>query len=67
MLLGNGVLNDVPVAGSPAAFEKRVVETGLRDERSIEIVKGLAAGDDVVITNAYLLKSEFERSRMEAE
>ena len=45
-------------------YEKRTVKAGLRDERSVEIVSGLTAGDEVVVGNAYLLKSEFERSRM---
>ena len=56
-----------PGAGDVTAFEKRAVETGLRDERSVEVVGGLAAGEEVVVENAYLLKSEFERSRMEEE
>ena len=54
-------------ASDVTAFEKRAVEIGLRDERNVEIVKGLKAGDEVVIDNAYLLKSEFERSRMEGD
>jgi cobalt-zinc-cadmium efflux system membrane fusion protein len=54
-------------ASNVIAFEKRVVVIGLRDERIVEIIQGLTVGEDVVVTNAYLLKSEFERSRMEAE
>ncbi|MFO0982220.1 MAG: efflux RND transporter periplasmic adaptor subunit [Planctomycetota bacterium] len=54
-------------AGGDTAYEKRLVVAGLRDERNVEVVKGLAVGDEVVTTNAYLLKSEFERSRLEAE
>lgn len=54
-------------AGDVTAFEKRVVVLGLRDERNVEIVQGVAVGDEVVAVNAYLLKSEFERSRMEED
>lgn len=55
------------VGADVTAYEKRVVQVGFRNERSVEIVKGVSAGDEVVVANAYLLKSEFERSRMEAE
>jgi cobalt-zinc-cadmium efflux system membrane fusion protein len=47
-----------------AAFQRRPVVLGARDGDSVEIVEGLAPGERVVIANAYLLKSEFERSKI---
>ena len=47
-----------------AAFQRRPVVVGARDSKVVEIVEGLQAGERVVIANAYLLKSEFERSKI---
>jgi cobalt-zinc-cadmium efflux system membrane fusion protein len=47
-----------------AAFQRRAVELGSRDAKVVEVVKGLEAGERVVVANAYLLKSEFERSKI---
>ena len=47
-----------------AAYQRRPVKLGVRDQDAIEVVEGLSAGDRVVVANAYLLKSEFERSKI---
>ena len=47
-----------------AAYQRRAVKLGARDQDVIEIVDGVAPGERVVVANAYLLKSEFERSRI---
>lgn len=47
-----------------AVFEARRVVVGERSEDVVEIVKGLKPGEHVVIENAYLLKSELEKSRI---
>jgi multidrug efflux pump subunit AcrA (membrane-fusion protein) len=54
-------------AGAPprtVTFERRRVELGVRDGGVAEVLKGLQPGELVVIGNAYLLKSEFEKSRI---
>jgi cobalt-zinc-cadmium efflux system membrane fusion protein len=40
------------------------VKLGARDGDVVEVVEGLTAGERVVVANAYLLKSEFERSKI---
>ena len=45
------------------AFERRVVTLGMREGESVEITQGVTAGEEVVVENAYLLKSEFEKSK----
>jgi cobalt-zinc-cadmium efflux system membrane fusion protein len=47
-----------------AAFQRRPVKLGTRDGQRVEVVEGLQAGEKVVVTNGYLLKSEFERSKI---
>lgn len=47
-----------------AAFQRRPVVLGARDERVVEVVEGVKAGERVVIANAYLLKSEFEKAKI---
>ena len=47
-----------------AAFQRRPVKIGTRDEARVEVLEGLQAGERVVVANAYLLKSEFERSKI---
>jgi membrane fusion protein, heavy metal efflux system len=39
-------------------FEKRVVELGDGDERSVEIVKGLKPGETIAVVNSFVLKAE---------
>jgi RND family efflux transporter MFP subunit len=47
-----------------AAYQRRLVKLGARDGDVVEVVEGLTAGERVVVANAYLLKSEFERSKI---
>lgn len=46
-----------------AVFDPRVVTLGARDRDVVEVIQGLEPGESVVVENAYLLKSEFERSQ----
>lgn len=46
------------VERSPGSYEPRLVETGWRHERRIEIVKGLVPGDRIVTSGAFLLESQ---------
>ena len=43
-------------------FEVRPVETGRRDEESVEIVSGLTAGERYAATNSFVLKAELGKS-----
>jgi len=49
---------------SGAAFERRPVRVGARDDRMAEVLEGLTAGERIVVANAYLLKSEFEKAKI---
>jgi Cu(I)/Ag(I) efflux system membrane fusion protein len=44
---------------SKGKFEPRMVKTGMENAESVEITEGLNKGDQVVITGAYLLYSEY--------
>ncbi len=48
-------------------FEKRVVELGDGDESSVEIVKGLAAGETIATVNSFVLKAEAGKSEIPEE
>ena len=50
---------------TPRGFVARPVETGQRDGRRIEIRSGLKAGEEVVVTQSYVLKSELEKDSAE--
>ena len=41
------------------SFEARMVETGIENKNSIEIISGIKEGERVVTSGAYLLNSEF--------
>lgn len=41
------------------SFEPRLVKTGTENDSQVEIAEGLKAGDQVVVTGAYLLYSEY--------
>ncbi len=40
-------------------FENRMVTTGVEDEKNVEILSGITAGEHVVISGVYLLNSEY--------
>jgi cobalt-zinc-cadmium efflux system membrane fusion protein len=46
-------------------FERRAVELGARAGRVVEVMKGLQLDEQIVVDNAYLLKSEMEKSKLE--
>jgi RND family efflux transporter MFP subunit len=48
----------------PGAYEFRLVETGERTGGRVEIVQGLAEGDEVVTAGSFLLKSEMLKKTM---
>jgi cobalt-zinc-cadmium efflux system membrane fusion protein len=50
--------------GEGAVFQRRPVTLGSRDDKVAEVVGGVTAGERVVVANAYLLKSEFEKARI---
>jgi membrane fusion protein, heavy metal efflux system len=47
---------------TPEGFEKRPVTTGRSDNRLVEIVAGLEAGEMIAVTNTFLLKAELLKS-----
>jgi membrane fusion protein, heavy metal efflux system len=48
-------------------FEKRPVELGDGDERSVEIVKGLAPGETIAVANSFVLKAEAGKGEIPEE
>jgi len=46
-------------------FERRVVELGARDSSMVEGIKGLRIEEQIAVQNAYLLKSEMEKSKLQ--
>jgi RND family efflux transporter MFP subunit len=47
-----------------AAFQRRAIVLGARDGDVAEVAEGLQPGERIVVANAYLLKSEFERAKI---
>ena len=47
-----------------ARFERRDVEVGATIGGQTQVLKGLMAGDTVVVEGAFAVKSEFARSKM---
>jgi cobalt-zinc-cadmium efflux system membrane fusion protein len=58
------VFVETPLSDGAAAFQRRPIVAGARDSKVVEVVQGIEPGERVVIANAYLLKSEFERSKI---
>ena len=61
-VLDTGLARSVFVESRNGVFERREVETGWRFAQQVEIVKGLAAGDRIVVSGTFLVDSE---SRMQ--
>lgn len=55
------------VRESPAKFEMREVEVGAQWPNSVEITKGIAAGDVVVSQGGFILKSELAKAELAHE
>ncbi len=54
-----GRMTMVWIEAMPGMFESRTVETGIENNKFVEIISGLKEGDRVVVSGAYLLNSEF--------
>jgi cobalt-zinc-cadmium efflux system membrane fusion protein len=50
---------------TPEGFLKREVEAGESDRDFVEIVSGLEPGEEVAVTNAFVLKAELGKARLE--
>ncbi|GLI91291.1 efflux RND transporter periplasmic adaptor subunit [Methylocystis echinoides] len=48
-------------------FEKRVVELGDGDEKSVEIIKGISAGEPIAVENSFVLKAEAGKTEIPEE
>ena len=58
------VFVETALTAGAAAFQRRPVVLGARDADVAEVLDGLRAGERVVVANAFLLKSEFERAKI---
>ncbi|SKA46938.1 membrane fusion protein, Cu(I)/Ag(I) efflux system [Chitinophaga eiseniae] len=58
-VIRDGKGTHVWIEKSKGKFEPRMVTTGMENYDAVEIADGLAAGDKVVVTGAYLLYSEY--------
>lgn len=50
---------------TPEGFEKREVALGKSDEESVEVVFGLNPGENVAVTNTFVLKAELGKAEAE--
>jgi cobalt-zinc-cadmium efflux system membrane fusion protein len=53
---------DVVFVREGERYEKRAVTLGRRDARQVEIVDGVAVGEDVVIAQSYTIKADLEKA-----
>jgi membrane fusion protein, heavy metal efflux system len=65
----NAILNmsaaTVAFVRTPEGFQKRQVTLGQSDDRIVEVVSGLHAGEAVAVTNTFLLKAELLKALAE--
>jgi cobalt-zinc-cadmium efflux system membrane fusion protein len=52
------------VPAGPLSFTRRVIKTGEAAEDWVQVLDGLSAGDSVVTTGSFLLKSELRRGEL---
>lgn len=52
------------VPAGPRGFARKVVKTGESAEDWVQVLDGLAAGDSVVTTGSFMLKSEFRKGEL---
>ncbi|ABC35727.1 efflux RND transporter periplasmic adaptor subunit [Burkholderia thailandensis] len=50
---------------TPKGFVAQAIEAGRRDDKSVEIVKGLAPGQTYAVANSFVLKSELGKAASE--
>ena len=58
-VIQNGKKSHVWIRNTDGSFEAKQVFTGVQTKTKIEIISGLKIGDDVVISGAYLLYSDY--------
>ena len=63
-MLMDGEERFVFIMTGPETFEKREIRPGRVFGRNVEIVEGLAVGDKVAITGAFILKSELKKGEL---
>ena len=51
--------NTMWVKNSDGSFESKMVHTGATNSKSTEVLNGLKVGDEIVVSGAYLLQSEY--------
>lgn len=52
---------------TPEGFAKREVELGRGDDDSVEVVSGLKQGEEIAVSNVFLLKAELGKQNIPAE
>jgi Cu(I)/Ag(I) efflux system membrane fusion protein len=62
-IMDTGKSQTVWVESTPGVFQPRIVKTGVRSGRDVQILSGLKAGEKVAITGGYLIDSEAQLSR----
>jgi cobalt-zinc-cadmium efflux system membrane fusion protein len=50
---------------SDQGFEARKVTVGREDDRAVEIVSGLSAGESIAVSNTFTLKAELGKAEAE--
>jgi cobalt-zinc-cadmium efflux system membrane fusion protein len=59
--------SDVVFVREGEEYYVRPVTLGERDARSVEILDGVAAGEEIVVEQSYLIKANIEKSTVEED